>query len=190
MYPYSSPAPSFWRSPRSRHLEGDCHCRLGKIAGLTWGHVDIETGEIKINRQLDTRSGLIGRNFIPLKTAHSYRAVTIPKHFFKDLLKIKAPGDGFVFLTVSSQPMESSVASYPLHSLLDRLGISAPSFHFHSLRHSHVTLLLTNGVDIYAISRRLGHADLSVTLNTYAYLIDEKQKSETEKINRILDNLP
>ncbi|WP_295731193.1 site-specific integrase [uncultured Limosilactobacillus sp.] len=165
-------------------------CRLGEIAGLTWDHVDTDTGEVKIDRQLDTHSGLIHRDFIPLKTSHSYRTVTIPQHFIKDLLKIKAPGDEFVFLTASSQPLQSSVVSYALHSLLDRLGISAPGFHFHSLRHSHVALLLANGVDIYAISRRLGHANLSVTLNTYAYLIDEKREKEIEKINKILDQLP
>lgn len=165
-------------------------CRLGEIAGLTWDHIDLETGEVKIDRQLDTRSGLIGRDFIPLKTPHSYRTVTIPQHFVKDLLELKAPGDEFVFLTASSQPLQSSVTSNALHTLLGNLGVSAPGFHFHSLRHSHVALLLANDVDIYAISRRLGHANLSVTLNTYAYLIDEKKDREDKKIMKVLDDLP
>jgi integrase len=41
----------------------------------------------------------------------------------------------------------------------------------HDLRHSHATLLLYRNVPITVISNRLGHADISMTLNTYSHLI-------------------
>ena len=65
-------------------------------------------------------------------------------------------------------------------------GIKKQGFHFHSLRHVHVAYLLGQGVDVYAISKRLGHANVTITLNTYSYLIDEyKAKNDELIINQL-----
>ena len=45
-----------------------------------------------------------------------------------------------------------------------------PEITFHSLRHSHVSQLIANGVDIVTISKRLGHAKPSVTLAIYSHM--------------------
>jgi integrase len=67
--------------------------------------------------------------------------------------------------------------------------IDKEGFHFHSLRHVHVAYLIGQGVDIYAISKRLGHANVNITLKVYAYLIDEyKAKNDNlivEKLQKI-----
>ena len=64
--------------------------------------------------------------------------------------------------------------------------IEKQGFHFHSLRHVHVAYLLGKGVDVYAISKRLGHSNITVTLNTYSYLIDEyKAKNDTLIIDKL-----
>lgn len=44
-------------------------------------------------------------------------------------------------------------------------------FHFHGLRHTHATWLLTHGVDISTVSERLGHAKESITLDTYSHVL-------------------
>ena len=65
-------------------------------------------------------------------------------------------------------------------------GLVKQGFHFHSLRHVHVAYLLGQGVDVYAISKRLGHSNVTVTLETYSYLIDEyKAKNDTLIINKL-----
>ena len=56
---------------------------------------------------------------------------------------------------------------------LEKLNIDKPSFHFHSVRHTHVALLPFKGVPLYAISKRLGHANMSTTAKKYAYMLDE-----------------
>ncbi len=62
-------------------------------------------------------------------------------------------------------------------------------FHyFYSLRHSHVALLLHYGVDVYAISKRLGHADLTTTTRKYSYLIDEFKAKSDDHIEDLLNN--
>lgn len=81
----------------------------------------------------------------------------------------------------------SNAVNKVLRNLLTELNINRENFHFHSLRHSHVALLLANGIDLYAISKRLGHSDIRTTSNTYAYLIDEYKKKTDNKITSALD---
>jgi integrase len=49
--------------------------------------------------------------------------------------------------------------------------IGMPDAGLHSLRHTHVSMLLASGMDILTISRRIGHASVKVTLDTYGHLI-------------------
>ena len=80
----------------------------------------------------------------------------------------------------------SNAVNKMLRQLLDELGIHRKNFHFHSLRHSHVALLLAKGMEIYPISKRLGHSDIRTTMNTYAYLIDEyKGKTDNKIVNAL-----
>ena len=48
-----------------------------------------------------------------------------------------------------------------------------PQVMFHALRHTHASALIAAGIDVVKISRRLGHADPTVTLRTYAHLFDK-----------------
>ena len=56
---------------------------------------------------------------------------------------------------------------------------------FHSLRHTHATLLIFNGENIKVVSDRLGHKDISVTLNTYTHVMEDMKKHTA----KLLDNL-
>lgn len=53
----------------------------------------------------------------------------------------------------------------------------------HDLRHSHATWLINNGVNIVAVSKRLGHKDISTTLNTYTHLLESTDNDMINKIN-------
>ena len=47
------------------------------------------------------------------------------------------------------------------------------------------TALLANGSDIIGVSRRLGHAKPSTTVNIYAHLIDENDKNNSDVLARL-----
>ena len=55
----------------------------------------------------------------------------------------------------------------------------------HDFRHSYAIFLLSNGVSITVISKRLGHTDISMTLYVYSHLIPEDEDKSTISINRI-----
>lgn len=46
-----------------------------------------------------------------------------------------------------------------------------PAVRFHDLRHTHASLLIAAGVHPKAIQARLGHASITMTLNTYGHLM-------------------
>lgn len=57
-----------------------------------------------------------------------------------------------------------------------------PRIRIHDLRHSHATMLINNGVNIVAVSRRLGHSDINITLKVYSHLL---RKTEDEMVTTI-----
>ncbi len=57
----------------------------------------------------------------------------------------------------------------------------------YSLRHTHASILLYQGVNIKYLSRRLGHTDIIITLQTYSHIIDELEQRESTHVNDIMN---
>ncbi|MEY8445527.1 tyrosine-type recombinase/integrase [Enterococcus ratti] len=51
----------------------------------------------------------------------------------------------------------------------------------HGLRHTHASILIFKGINIMAVSKRLGHKNLSVTTKTYSHVVKEVEEREVEK---------
>ena len=73
--------------------------------------------------------------------------------------------------------------------LISSFPVNKRGFHLHSLRHTHVAYLLSEGIDIYAIAKRLGHSDITTTTRIYSYLIDEFKTRTDDLISSSLDKL-
>ena len=57
---------------------------------------------------------------------------------------------------------------------------------FHDLRHGAATLLLTAGVHPKVAQERLGHATVSITLDTYSHVVSSLQHDAARKIDELL----
>lgn len=68
-----------------------------------------------------------------------------------------------VFINQYGTIPTSSAVNKTLRDCLSEISINKRGFHFHSLRHTHVAYLLSEGIDIYAIAKRLGHSDITTT---------------------------
>jgi integrase len=61
-----------------------------------------------------------------------------------------------------------------------------PGKGFHSLRHTHASMLINAGADILTISRRLGHSKAAITLDTYGHLIGGADEAAAGAIEGVL----
>lgn len=123
------------------------------------------------------RSG-IKRGERSRKTKHSKRTISLPPHALKVLrdhrrqqveirlqmgLDKPAP-DGLVFADEKGQPLLPNNVTRRWQDVCASRGL--PQVMFHALRHTHASALIADGIDVVKISRRLGHADPTVTLRT------------------------
>ncbi|WP_295729704.1 site-specific integrase [uncultured Limosilactobacillus sp.] len=158
--------------------------RKAEIQALTWKDIDYLHGTITINKSWDEKK----KAFKPTKTTSSNRTIKVNRQLLKWLSDLKANNSVMVFQNGLGTIPTSNALNKCLRSIMNDVGIQKQGFHFHSLRHVHVAYLLGKGVDIYAISKRLGHSNITVTLNTYSYLIDEyKAKNDNVIIDKLAE---
>jgi integrase len=83
--------------------------------------------------------------------------------------------------SLPSRVSEQSCGQFSARSVL-----KSPAVSFHAFRHSHATMLITAGVDVLTISRRLGHAQASITLDVYGHRIDGADAAAAKAIEGVL----
>ena len=86
----------------------------------------------------------------------------------------------YVFVNLDHEPRFAPWKPDSVYDLVDRLrrqllGQVPNEWTPHWLRHSHATALLLSGTPVHVVSRRLGHADVQTTLNTYAHVTDDAE---------------
>ena len=92
-----------------------------------------------------------------------------------------------VFQYSEGKQLYSANTNRYLSQLCDDIGIRKISFH--SLRHTHASVLLYQGVSLMAVSRRLGHSNTATTQNIYIHIIKEMENKEKSKILQILSGV-
>jgi integrase len=65
-------------------------------------------------------------------------------------------------------------------------GAGLPHIRFHDLRHTAATLMLRAGVHPKVVSERLGHATVSITLDTYSHVLPDLQRDAAQALDRLL----
>ena len=53
--------------------------------------------------------------------------------------------------------------------------VDLKGFRLHDLRHTHATLLLSDGVHLKVVSERLGHAGVGITADLYSHVLPDIQ---------------
>lgn len=154
--------------------------RIGELFALTAGDIDPGEHVMHITKSLQRikRQDVI----TPPKTEKGIRDIALPLFLEKELenymsLIYDCTGETRLF-EISKQSLY-----YPMKKYSEEACV--PKIRIHDLRHSHVALLIEQGVSPLAIAERLGHDDVTVTLGTYGHLYPNKQK----EIADILDNL-
>lgn len=149
--------------------------RLGEVLALTYKDIDLanKTLSVSKNRSL-TRPYTVGKT----KTKSSNRTIKMPDAFFEQLerYKINYPKADERFL---GNNLPAETCNYQLKRLLKKNNLTPISFH--GLRHTHASYLINSGIDIAYVSERLGHANISMTQQTYFHLLKNKRESEQDR---------
>jgi integrase len=153
--------------------------RQGELLGLLWPDVDFDGGVVHVRRQLD-RSGV----HVQPKTAQALRSVVLMPSL-ANLLREHKLGSAYaasndpVFATDSGRPMYyRNVSRRGLAAAVSAAGLAgegAPRLRFHDLRHCFASLLIAQGLNVVFVSRQLGHASSSFTLDVYGGLFDRAE---------------
>ncbi len=163
--------------------------RIGEALALEWDDIDFERKTISITKdlaQIKNRSEE-GNRFVHIiqdkpKTNDSERVININKGALEALQKLKEINGEFKYVLANSKGNHTTHRSFdkPFRAIQKHCGIS-PQVGVHALRHTFASILFRNGIDVKTVSAILGHANTSITYNTYIHIINE-QKAEAMKI--------
>lgn len=159
--------------------------RKGEALALTWN--DLKDHKISIDKSLSRKTDLDSSYEVKEpKTVSSIRDIKLNESLYQYLLSYKNKRmnmagfseDWYMFGT--EVPLAENTLTRVKDRAIDKAGVKR--IHIHDFRHSHASILISNGVNIVAVSKRLGHTDVSMTLSIYTHLLE---KNDDELIDNI-----
>ncbi len=163
------------------------------MLGLIWDDVDLTSGVIHVRAQLSRAHRDAPARRVPPKTAASTRDIPLVAQLGRLLAAHKqstpyAAGTDWVFTTAHGTPHgHRNVTRRGLQRAAESAGLNGsgwPPLRFHDLRHTFAShLILDLGLGVGQVSRILGHARVTATLDVYTHLFDDaRQAREIRKL--------
>lgn len=203
-------APIKWKT--AMHLLIYSGVRRGELLGLEWSDIDYENKVIHIRRtsQYVQHMGIITKS---PKNDTSFRTIKLSDMMFDQLREYQqyweqlrkdlddiwqntitiTLADGSkqnvanerLFIKDDSTPMNPDSLTDWVRKFVNRNNL--PHFTPHSLRHTHATLLIAEGVSIPTVSRRLGHSSIATTSKIYVHAIQSADEIASDLIEEKLN---
>ena len=159
--------------------------RRGELVGLQWRDIDFDNATIRVSRGAFQKDGKTILS--DPKTRGSKRSITIQSdeaEFLQDLFELqkgnallngyKVTEKSHVFVNLNTgKPFVTESVTKAYSRMTRRLGIDTA---FHTLRHTHASMLLEMNVNPKIVSERLGHSNIGITMNLYSHLMPNTQR--------------
>lgn len=173
--------------------------RRGELLGLKWENLDLDRGTLAVRRTISR--GKEGRwELGQPKTAAGRRSIALPASCVTSLRKHRARQNaerlrlgelwedhGFVFTNRTGNMLHVNSLGHAFGKLTEASGL--PVIRFHDLRHTSATLLLAQGVHPKIVQERLGHADITMTLNRYSHVTPDMQRMAADTLDAALSEV-
>jgi len=171
-----------------------CGLRRGEIAALRWRSVDLVNSQLEIRVSTEqTKSGVREKE---TKTGRA-RTVTLTALAVEELrrhkvrqaeellqLGLRQPDEMCVIAQADGQPLKPNSLTHEFARFI--AGSKLTRIRFHDLRHTHATQLLKNNVHPKIVQERLGHEDISTTLNLYSHVLPGMQDAAAKSVDLAL----
>lgn len=173
--------------------------RQGELVAIEEKHLNIENNTLLIEQAL---VNLTGEGIIVKETkGKRKRVVTIPTNIMNDLVTLAAvkkyqleeAGEErewnehiFLFSNEFGKPYRPDSISQWWDRFMKR-NPDLPKIRFHDLRHTSATLLIHAGEHPKVIQSRLGHSNITTTMNTYGHLLQETDQRASSHFDKLFD---
>ncbi len=172
--------------------------REGELLGLRWTDVDLEARTLEVRQALSYVEGTV--LFKEPKSQNSRRTIELSALTVKMLQAHRAAQaekklrlgaiwkeSGLVFPSMVGTPWLPRPFYRGYRNIVNRSALDAPgTVDFHCLRHTAASQWIRRGVDVFTVSRRLGHASASFTMDVYSHLLRGQQKAAAEALDYLL----
>ena len=173
--------------------------RRGEVLGLRWSDIDFERRVLAVRQSLEETRQDDLRIKSP-KTASGVRTIILPEFAIAALrghrreqaerrlaVGLGSNKRGLVFTDLDGNPRSPNKLTKGFGRLVKRAGVARITLH--GLRHTHATQLLLNNVHVKTVSERLGHANITITLETYAHVLPSMQQDAADKLDAMFGAL-
>ena len=167
-------------------------CRIGEALALEWSDIDLKKGIISISKTLNryqetnTPKSKAGLRDIDIDKA----TVSLLKQY-KKRQQVQSwqlgRSEGIVFTPFTTKYAYACLLRKRLQSHFKAAGV--PDISFHGFRHTHATIMLYAGIEAKDLQYRLGHSNISMTLNTYVHATKEGAKKAVSIFEAAISNL-
>ena len=167
-----------------------CGLRRGEARGLQWKHIDLFNKKLYVKQQVMNPPE--SNNDSP-KTKTSIRTLPLSDDLIEDLKELKSKQkfdkkfneNWFVFgnsIPISTHKMNDMNKRYAEQAEVKRINL-------HGFRHSCASVLIHGRTPITVVSKYLGHADSTETLETYAHMFEEDLNDVPKYMDTLLNDL-
>ena len=158
-------APRRMRDPLIIKLLYETGMRVGELAALTIGDVDLEAGEITIQEAKRHEEG----RKVPLVNSWT-------KTMLRDYIGTRKNRKDPLFVSnkrgqLSRRQVERLISNYGT-----KIGLDKDKRHPHVLRHTHAVYALKSGIDLRTLQQNLGHSSIEVTAIYLTMDIDDRKE--------------
>ena len=167
-------------------------CRIGEVLALEWSDIDLKKGIISISKTLNRYQ----ETNTP-KSKAGLREIDIDKDTVSLLKQYKkrqqvqswqlGRSEGIVFTPFTTKYAYACLLRKRLQGHFKSAGV--PDISFHGFRHTHATIMLYAGIEAKDLQYRLGHSNISMTLNTYVHATKEGAKKAVSIFESAISNL-
>ena len=167
-------------------------CRIGEALALEWSDIDLKKGIISISKTLNRYQ----ETNTP-KSKAGLREIDIDKDTVSLLKQYKkrqqvqswqlGRSEGIVFTPFTTKYAYACLLRKRLQGHFKSAGV--PDISFHGFRHTHATIMLYAGIEAKDLQYRLGHSNISMTLNTYVHATKEGAKKAVSIFESAISNL-
>jgi integrase len=175
-------------------------CRRGELCGLQWSDLDLGSGYLVVRRSVSdlpgrievrtTKTGQVRRMALDEATTAILYAQRDLAESRCDAVGVTLRPEAFVWSQAAdySKPLKPGRITSRFSEL--RKGLGLRTVRLHHLRHFAATVMLAGGVDVRTVAGRLGHSRPTLTLQTYAHVMDVTDRRAASILGESIATVP